>query len=299
MPCFAPSPTLSAGRSPFAGAPGVRRPSRARCDAGFHHRRRCAAGARRVPRYLLLATAVAAGAGGARAQAPPLVTDRPDRTESAAVVPRGLFQVETGYLFTRDGGVDGHAAPGTLLRIGLGGRTELRLGHAGIAGGESGRGAGDSEIGAKVDLVSRADGGRTGFALLGGLSLPTGDHRFSSGGADPTFLAAFAHELRPGLSLGYNAGAAWRSSADRTGRDAFIACSLVLGAGLTDRLGTFVEVFGDRQVDGATAFSASADAGLTLLLTDVLQLDLSAGRGLRGPADDRFVGAGLSFRWPR
>ena len=153
MPCFASSPTLSDGRSPFVGAPGVRRPSRARCDAGLHHRRRCAAGARRVPRYLLFATAVAAGAGGARAQAPPLVTDRPDRTESAAVVPRGLFQVETGYLFTRDGGVDGHAAPGTLLRIGLGGRTELRLGHAGIAGGESGRGAGDSEVGAKVDLV--------------------------------------------------------------------------------------------------------------------------------------------------
>ena len=299
-----PPPTLSGGRSLPAGRPlsagarGVRRRPFGRGATRGSTAGRDAAGARRAA-CLLLGAAVAAGAGGARAQAPPLVTDRPDRTESAAVVPRGLFQVETGYLFTRNGGAASHAAPGALLRIGLGGRTEIRLGHAGLVGGAGGRGAGDGELGAKVNLVSRASGGRPEFALLGGLSLPTGGHGFSIDGVDASFLAAFAHELGPGLSLGYNAGAAWRSSADRTGRAAFILCSLVLGAGLTDRLGTFVEVFGDRQADGAAAFSASADAGLTLLLTDVLQLDVSAGRRLRGPADDRFVGAGLSFRWPR
>ena len=75
------------------------------------------------------------GTGVARAQSPDMVTDRPDQTESAAVVPRGLLQVETGYLFARDGDVDGYAVPGTLFRIGLGGRLELRIGHAGIVGG--------------------------------------------------------------------------------------------------------------------------------------------------------------------
>ena len=117
-------------------------------------------GAGRVAGALLLGAAVLAGSGGASAQAPELVTDRPDRTESATVVPRGLLQVETGYLFARDGGVDGHAAPGTLLRIGFGGRTEIRLGHAGLLGGEGRRGAGDSELGAKVNLIPQADGWR-------------------------------------------------------------------------------------------------------------------------------------------
>lgn len=253
----------------------------------------------RIASCLLVGAAVLAAAGGADAQAPEMVTDRPDQTESAAVVPRGLFQVETGYLFTRAGGVDAHAAPGTLFRIGLGGRTELRLGHAGVVGRPDGRGAGDSEIGAKVNLVSSADDRRTEFALLGAVSLPTGTPGFSSGGADAVFLAAFAHALGPRLSLGWNVGAAWESSPDQPGRDAFLVYSLALGVGLTDRLGAFVETFGDRQVGGAIPAAAAVDAGLTLLLTDVLQFDVSAGRGLRGPADDMFVGTGLSFRWPR
>ena len=189
--------------------------------------------------------------------------------------------------------------PGTLFRIGLGGRLELRIGHAGIVGGSGRHGAGDSELGAKINLIERADGWRPELALLGGLSLPTGDHGFSSDGVDPSFLVAFAHELLPRLSLGYNVGAAWESSADQPDRDAFLVYSLVLGVRLTDRLGTFLEFFGDRQTTGLIATSASVDGGLTLLLTDIVQLDVSVGSGLWGPTDDVFVSAGLSFRLPR
>ena len=254
---------------------------------------------RRVVQALLLSLMVPVGTGVASAQSPDLVTDRPDQTESAAVVPRGLIQVETGYLFARDGDVDGYEVPGTLFRIGLGGWTELRIGHAGIVGGQGSRGAGDSELGAKVNLIGRADGWRPELAILGGLSLPTGDDGFSSDGVDPSFLVLFAHELSPRLSLGYNVGAAWESSGDQLDRDAFIVYSLVLGVGLTDRLGTFLELFGDRQTTGTTATSVSVDGGLTFLLTDIVQLDVYVGSGLRGPTDDVFVGTGLSFRLPR
>ena len=71
------------------------------------------------------------------------------------------------------------------------------------------------------------------------------------------FLVAFAHELSPRLSLGYNVGAAWESSADQSDRDAFILYSLALGVGLTDRLGTFLELFGDRQTTDTAATSVS------------------------------------------
>ena len=113
------------------------------------------------------------------------------------------------------------------------------------------------------------------------------------------FLVSFAHELSPRFSLGYNVGAAWEFSAAQPDRDAFIVYSLVLGVGLTDRLGTFLELFGDRQTTGTTATSVSADGGLTFLLTDIVQLDVYVGRGLRGQTDDVFVGTGLSFRLPR
>ena len=79
----------------------------------------------------------------------------------------------------------------------------------------------------------------------------------------------------------------------------FIVYSLALGVRLTDRLSTFLELFGDRQVTGPLATSASMDGGLALLLTDIAQLDVYVGSGLRGPTDDLFAGTGLSFRLPR
>ena len=152
---------------------------------------------------------------------------------------------------------------GTLFRVGLGGRTELRIGHAGMVSGEGSHGAGDSELGAKVSLIADADSWRPALAVLGGLSLQTGDDGFSSDGIDPSFLVAFAHELSPRVSLGYNVGASWESSADRPDRNAFIMYSSVLGFGLTDRLNTFLELFGDVQTTDTTATSVSVDGGLT------------------------------------
>ncbi len=116
---------------------------------------------------------------------------------------------------------------------------------------------------------------------------------------DPSFLVAFAHELSPRLSLGYNVGAAWESSLGAPDREAFILYSLALGVGLTDRLGGFVELFGDRQTTGATATGVSVDGGLTFLLSEAVRIDVFVGSGLRGPTDDLFVGTGLSFRLPR
>ena len=62
---------------------------------------------------------------------------------------------------------------------------------------------------------------------------------------------------------------------------------------------TFIELFGDRQTTGTIATSASVDGGLTWLVTDIVQVDVSVGRGLWGPTDDVFVDTGLSFRLPR
>ena len=132
--------------------------------------------------------------GSASAQTPDLVTDRLDQTESATVVPRGLVQVETGYLFARDD-------------------------------------------------------------------------------VDPSFLVAFAHGLSPRRSLGYNVGGAWESSPDQPDREASLLYSLALGMGVTNRLGAFIEVFGDRRTTGDTATGVSIDGGLTFLLTDAMQID--------------------------
>ena len=78
----------------------------------------------------------------------------------------------------------------------------------------------------------------------------------------------------------------------------FVVYSLAVGIGLTDRLSMFLELFGDRQTTGTTGTSLSGDGGLTFLLTEIVQLDVYVGRGLREPSDDVFFGTGLSFRLP-
>ena len=250
----------------------------------------------RVVRALLLSLTVHLGSGVASAQPPELATDRPGQSNSPTVVLRGMVQVEAGYLFSRAGDVDRHEVPSALVRVGLGGRTELRIGHTGISWLEERHGRGDSELGVKVNLIERGDAWLPELAIPGGMSLPTGDDGFSSNGIDPSLVVSFAYELSPRLSLGSNIWVAWESSSEESTRDAAIVYTLALSGELTDRVGAFLELFGDRQITGT---SASVDGGLTFLLRDLAQLDVYVGRGLRGLADDLFLGMGLSFRVPR
>ncbi|HKY61551.1 MAG TPA: transporter, partial [Gemmatimonadota bacterium] len=81
----------------------------------------------------------------------PLVTDRPDFTESAVTVPRGDVQLESGYTFTRSDEEDEHSLGEVLARIGLVERLEARIGfgsHAWItAAGNDPSGFEDPSVG--------------------------------------------------------------------------------------------------------------------------------------------------------
>tara|TARA_B100001123_G_scaffold449088_1_gene612934 strand:- start:17506 stop:18357 length:852 start_codon:yes stop_codon:yes gene_type:complete len=228
----------------------------------------------------------------------PLITDRPDQTESATVVSRGLIQIETGYLFSRNSGLSTHEVPGTLLRVGLGLRTELRIGHDGVIGSKNSYGAGDSSIGFKLNLIDSSAGWRPEFAVLATTTLPTGDRNYSSSGFDPNILLSFAHEISPNFSLGYNVGTNWESSGEAIDRDALFVYSLAFGRTINERISAFLEVFGSRQIDGLREKMTSVDGGLVFLLDDTFQVDIYIGRGIIGVADDVFLGAGVSLRLP-
>jgi len=263
---------------------------------------------------LLLVLPLPAFAGDTGAEKPPeLVTDRPDQTESAETVPPGFVQVETGWVFTRNDAegarLQSHEIPGTLARIGALDWLEIRAGWGGYLREEvklglaqsTLDGGADAELGAKVILHRERDW-LPQAALLAGVTLPVGDEAFSSRRADPSFRFSLAHTLSERLALGYNVGMNWESALDGTGdRDTLshYLYTLALGIGLTERLGTFVEVFGEVAGSAEGPPAHSFDAGFTYLLRPNLQLDLSSGVGLSATADDWFVGAGLSFRFPR
>lgn len=261
---------------------------------------------------LLALPASAQEQGGAPPPPPEMVTDRPDQTESALTVPPGYVQVETGWLFTREDSsglrLESHGLPGTLARIGVASGLELRAGWSGYVRDQTRlgafevaeEGAGDAEVGAKLRLTSES-GLRPEIAFLAGASLPVGSAGVSSERVDPAFRFSVAHTLSDRLALGYNLGMVWDSDSDETGNRATLSnylYTLSLGVGLTERLGSFIEVFGEMGASAPGPPAHSLDGGFTYLVRPNLQFDVSAGVGLSAAAEDWFVGLGFSVRLP-
>jgi hypothetical protein len=228
-----------------------------------------------------------------------IVTDRPDQTEAAQLIPRGTLQIETGGSIENDrvGGVMHQAITynTTLLRIGLAKHFELRLIQEELndryEGKTVAKGAGPLAVGTKIAMLEEK-GIFPQIALNAHLKFRTGSKDYKPLHVTPDFRFLFAHTLSKRFSLSYNLGAEWN------GRDATTTgiYTLALGIGLTDRLSCFIESYGffpEHQVA-----DHRADAGLTFLLTHNLQLDVSGGIGLNEVAPDNFISAGISWRIP-
>jgi len=243
------------------------------------------------------------------------VTDRPDFTESTDAVPRGHVQLEGGYTFAYERAHKdrrrSHTAPEALLRVGLFDSFELRLGWEGYAWSESqfetqtrgGRrvlreewrqGATDVSVGFKYKLLEQ-DGLRPHFGLIGAFAPPSGSAGISSGDVDPEAKLLWAYDLgdRVGIAGNVNFGVP-HDAGDRFFQT---SASLSLGVGLTDRLGGYVEYFGFYPHAEQADCAHWLNGGLTLLLTDNLQLDWRVGAGLNEEADDFFAGVGFAWRW--
>lgn len=238
------------------------------------------------------------------AEEPPLVTDRPDTTESAVAVPPGRVQVELGAVVADEGDLDASTVGATLVRLGLTERVELRVGWDGYLSldgpGVDDGGAGDASVGFKA-VLARERGRRPQAALIVATTLPVGADGVSRERADPVALAAFGTTLSERFSLGTNVGVGWRSRRDESGErdtlsDALRSASL--GYAAWERGGLFVEAFGRTGLSDDAGARTSLDAGVVWLVRPNVQLDASAGLGLSDAAPDWFVGAGVSFRLP-
>jgi len=233
--------------------------------------------------------------------AEPLVTDRPDATESSAVVAPGFLQYEVGVTAFEDAEGESREEYGSsLLRVGLFEDWELRLGWGGYTEAGDVSGATDGSLGFKYHIAAEnAATWRPEMALLAQTTVPFGKDALSSDELDPGFLLAFSHTLSERWSLGYNLGAELATSETAGGDETTLASglySVALGYGATDRLGFFVEVFGDAGLS-ADSSSTSIDGGVTWLFDDDHQFDFFAGAGLDDDADDWFLGLGYSVRF--
>jgi hypothetical protein len=230
-----------------------------------------------------------------------MVTDRPDFTESSEVIPRGGFQFESGFNYegdTRDGIHKGSVTvPGALLRIGLGGRAELRIGGGGFlseaAEGLRISGYSDLELGVKIRLLDQAKAG-VDVAVIEMISLPFGAAGFTSGHLDPTLKVTWARRLPMGWAATGNVNFA--SISDDAGRFTQRAISASFGHDLPSGWGGFVELYGFTPMEGAERTGVTLDWGVARPVGRGLQFDIELGRGFTAPAPDWFVGFGFAVR---
>ncbi len=237
----------------------------------------------RLPALLI---AFSAAASPALAQAPDLATDRPDFTESTAVVPLGAVQAELGATWERAGGHDVVSGPELLVRWAPFERLELRLGAPDYVSAGSASGFTDPTLGLKVPL---GPVGGWGLAAIATVLVPLGDRTQSSGRLDPALVLTASRDLAPGLGLGAQAGATWDTAAERLD----LAATLVGGADLTERLGAFLELAADGLQDDPAVL---LHHGYTYGIGPDVQVDVHAGVGLTEAAPDVLVGVGLSVR---
>jgi hypothetical protein len=255
--------------------------------------------AKNVPAGLLLMAAAGLLPGPLAGQAGgPLVTDRPDFTESAVTIPRGDVQLESGYTFTRAEDGDEHTLGELLLRIGLVERLEARIGlgsHAWTtAPGDDPSGFEDPSLGLKAVLAQEETVG-VAAAVLAATSVPIGDGDIGEDDWQPEVKLAVSRGLSEVFALAANAGYA-RASEDGQGFDQGSA-SLSLGMGLSERWGAYAEAYGTFPAGPSADDEAVLNGGVTFLVHRLLQLDARAGAGLTDAAPDFFVGIGIARRW--
>lgn len=232
--------------------------------------------------------------------------NRPGFGETADVVGRGILQVESGMVFDGDRVDDFTArtitAPAYLVRMGLTRRLEVQVASEGMfsrsvsSPTQSSRisGRADLDLGLKVKLATEAEAG-VNVAVLGTLNLPTGAKGYTSGGYDPGVKLALARSLPSGFSAGGNVQLGSVTAGDE--RTLQHALSAVLARGFSGGWSAFGEVYRLSAGSGAAAAS-SVDAGLARVVGSNLQVDLSVGRGINGPATDWFVAFGFAVRRP-
>jgi Putative MetA-pathway of phenol degradation len=231
------------------------------------------------------------------AQSPPhppeIVTDRPDITEAAIVVPKGSLQFENGLAWTIDHGRNTFDLTQTLVRIGITRRTELRAGvpdFLAVWELDHQHGFGDVSAGVKRQLGPLP--GRIDLAVIAGISFPTGAEAQSSHGYDPFVKFPWSRELAGGWSVGGMFSGFWYTQDHR--RRFYWEPAIYLEREITTAWEAFAEYAGDFPTH--TGARHVLHLGTAYKVTPVHQLDFHIGFGLNSNTPERFIAAGYSFR---
>ena len=211
-----------------------------------------------------------------------ITTDRPDQTESAVVLSSGQIQVESGILIENS-----QSNINTLFRIGIIDGIEIRINSNYLINDELSfmkkSSFSDFEVGAKFRIFDKTSN-NTKVAFLSHLSIPTAIEVFSNNVYGILSRLNVSHDLNNESQIGYNLG--YNKFKKMDGQFIY---TIVYGRSL-DSFGIFFEIFGD---DSKNSSNINFDSGITYLLDNKKQLDLSIGKGINN--EMFFISGGISI----
>lgn len=232
----------------------------------------------------------------------PLATDRPDATEASSTVGKGVLQIETGGFYesfeANSIKQETYTYNTMLIRYGLLDRIEFRIGWDFVEGvtkindnklDNVTSGFSPILLGVKVDIAEE-NGALPEIALLLHTNHPFfagEDYKTTSTSTD--FRFSLSHTLSDKSSLAYNLGMSWDGGTTR----ASYLYTLAYGYSITNKIGAYVEVYGD--LPESLSFNHYWDAGFTYLGSKDLQFDAYFGSGIT-EGQDILLGLGLSYR---
>lgn len=224
-----------------------------------------------------------------------ITTDRPDFTESALVVGRKAFQIESGFTYLRGDSAYVFGAPELLFRYGLGRKLEARLGLPNYTrirtGGQTQAGFGATYLGVKYQIGPTRQG--LDISLIPAVFAPTGGRAFNSGTWDPEIKLCLSKGLTDRFGVSGMLYGAWPTEDGR--RNFTLQQTVSFGYALGGAWGSFYEfvnTFPERAASQHLFHS-----GVTYLLNHNSQLDFHFGFGLSREAPNHFVAMGYSVRF--
>ncbi len=233
----------------------------------------------------------------------PIITDRPDFTESTETVPVGMTQIEAGATWTRSGSERASSWGEVLIRHSLGRKTEMRIEAPtfsrlrGAAGNS--RGFEDGSIGFK-QVLSQGSGKlglrKPRISVIGATSLPLGSRDLRQSRLQPEAKLLFGWDLSEKISLSSNLNLAFLRENGERFRE--WSASLSLGYSLTEKTASYVEIYGFAP-NGGRARSQFINGGFTHHINDDFQLDARLGFGIDNDVAGKnsFFGLGVARRF--
>lgn len=225
----------------------------------------------------------------------PIATDRPDQTECPFIVPKGFFQVETGYFYEKTTeNRQSMTYHGVLWKYGLFDNLELRLITELVADKDLAqlkRGLSPVTIGFKVSITEQK-GWIPKTSFIGHWTVPNwASKELRAPYAAPAFRFTMQHTLSDRLALAYNLGAAW----DGETPEPTLIYTLTTGFSIHEKVGYYLELYGFSPKNQPS--DHRLDSGFTYLINNNAMMDISGGLGLTSNAPKYFVSVGFSYRF--